>query len=284
MERTLAAGVPRMHFISGLPRSGSTLLAALLRQNPRFHAGMSSPLCDLFTGLLNGMAGEGHGFISTPRRERVLRGLFDGWWSEHAGRAAVFDTNRMWTARLPALVRLHPNVRLICMVRNVAWIMDSIERLVRGNALLPSRLFNDGERANVYSRVEALAARGRLVGASWSALKEAFYGADADHLLVIDYDYLAKAPGRVMELVYRFLGEEPFAHDFDQVEYDEPEFDATLTTPGLHRVGRQVRFTERSSILPPDLYARYDRMAFWTDTAPSQANLIAPRHPSAVAA
>jgi hypothetical protein len=27
-----------IHFISGLPRSGSTLLAALPRQNPRFHA------------------------------------------------------------------------------------------------------------------------------------------------------------------------------------------------------------------------------------------------------
>ncbi|MBU0835751.1 MAG: sulfotransferase, partial [Gammaproteobacteria bacterium] len=31
--------MPAYHFISGLPRSGSTLLAALLRQNPRFHAG-----------------------------------------------------------------------------------------------------------------------------------------------------------------------------------------------------------------------------------------------------
>lgn len=26
----------RYHFISGLPRSGSTLLAAILRQNPRY--------------------------------------------------------------------------------------------------------------------------------------------------------------------------------------------------------------------------------------------------------
>ncbi|MBD9680249.1 sulfotransferase, partial [Pseudomonas sp. PDM18] len=32
------------HFISGLPRSGSTLLSAILLQNPRFHAGMSSPV------------------------------------------------------------------------------------------------------------------------------------------------------------------------------------------------------------------------------------------------
>ncbi|MFB8797203.1 MAG: sulfotransferase [Microcoleus sp.] len=34
----------KAHFISGLPRSGSTLLAALLRQNPRFHAAMTSPV------------------------------------------------------------------------------------------------------------------------------------------------------------------------------------------------------------------------------------------------
>lgn len=32
------------HFISGLPRSGSTLLAAILRQNPRFLAATTSPV------------------------------------------------------------------------------------------------------------------------------------------------------------------------------------------------------------------------------------------------
>ena len=31
-----------LHLISSLPRSGPSLLAALLRQNPRFHAGMTS--------------------------------------------------------------------------------------------------------------------------------------------------------------------------------------------------------------------------------------------------
>ena len=36
------------HFISGLPRSGSTLLANLLAQNPRFHSTATS-------GILNGM-------------------------------------------------------------------------------------------------------------------------------------------------------------------------------------------------------------------------------------
>ena len=48
--------MPAIHFISGLPRSGSTLLAALLRQNPRFEAGMSGPLAGLFGALLSEMS------------------------------------------------------------------------------------------------------------------------------------------------------------------------------------------------------------------------------------
>lgn len=34
----------KAHFRSGLPRSGSTWLAALLRQNPHFNAAMTSPV------------------------------------------------------------------------------------------------------------------------------------------------------------------------------------------------------------------------------------------------
>jgi hypothetical protein len=43
------------HFISGLPRSGSTLLAAILRQNPAFHAAMTSPVGALYMALETAM-------------------------------------------------------------------------------------------------------------------------------------------------------------------------------------------------------------------------------------
>ncbi|MFB8794955.1 MAG: sulfotransferase [Microcoleus sp.] len=46
----------KAHFISGLPRSGSTLLAALLRQNPRFHAAMTSPVGGLVERMLSAMS------------------------------------------------------------------------------------------------------------------------------------------------------------------------------------------------------------------------------------
>ena len=70
----------------------------------------------------------------------------------------IFDTNRAWTAKLPALMRLFPDAKLICCVRDVAWVMDSLERQYRNNTFEHTRLFNNpAERATVYTRVEALA-------------------------------------------------------------------------------------------------------------------------------
>jgi sulfotransferase len=40
-----------IHFISGLPRARSTLLSAILRQNPAFHAAMTSPVGSLYMAL-----------------------------------------------------------------------------------------------------------------------------------------------------------------------------------------------------------------------------------------
>ena len=45
-----------IHFIAGLPRSGSTLLAGILRQNPRFQAGMTSPVGTMFMALQTAMS------------------------------------------------------------------------------------------------------------------------------------------------------------------------------------------------------------------------------------
>lgn len=269
-----AASSPKLHFISGLPRSGSTLLAGILRQNPRFHAAMTGPVGTLFGVMLNAMGAQNETalFLKEAQKRDLLRGLFDAYYRPQAAKAVIFDTNRAWTARLPALLDLYPDAKLLCCVRDVAWVMDSLERLVRKNAFEPSRLFGSPEeRATVFSRVEALAHRDRLVGFAWSALKEAYYGEHSKSLLLIEYDILCQRPRDTLALVYQFLGEPWFAHDFDQVEYAEPEFDAQLATPGLHTVKARVQFTPRRTVLPPDLFEKYAGLAFWRDPAGSAA-------------
>ncbi|HUB13354.1 MAG TPA: sulfotransferase [Acetobacteraceae bacterium] len=258
-----------IHFISGLPRSGSTLLAAILRQNPHFHAGMSSPVGSLVNAMLRQMSQDNETavFIDDDQRKAVLTAVFDAYYFREHPRKVVFDTNRLWCSKLPALAALFPQAKVICCVRHVPWILDSIERLVRRNKFEPSKIFNFEPGGTVYSRVEGLGSGSGMVGFAWNALREAFFGDDADRIMLLTYETLTNDPRRALSVVYEFIGEAPFGHDFENIEYDATEFDARLGTPGLHTVRPVVRPTDRRTILPPDLFRRMEQDSFWRDPA-----------------
>ena len=266
------------NFISGLPRSGSTLLSGILAQNPQFHAGMSSPVGSLINGVLEqiGAGSEFYNFFDDDKRKRICKAIFDSYYHDQQHRKVIFDTNRMWNARLHQLIELFDDFKVICCVRNPAWIMDSFEKIYRKNPFDYSRMFGAANRQTVYSRCESMI-NGGIVGSAWTALKEAFYGELSGKLLLVDYDLLAQHPRKTMELIYDFIGLPVFDHDFDNVVYSHDEFDHTLGVKGLHTVGSKVEFKPRRSILPPDLFQKYSEMAFWTDTSGSSASVIAPR-------
>lgn len=269
------------HFISGLPRSGSTLLAGLLRQNPEFHAAMSSPVAALMNSSLElmGANSEYYSMFDADKRREMCKSLFSTYYSEFEGKT-VFDTNRIWTARLHQLVDLFDDFRMICCVRNPAWIMDSFERIYRKNPFDYSRMFNAASRMTVYTRCESLMNAASTVGSAWTALKEAYYGEFSDRLLLVDYELLTQYPHRTMELISEFLGVGVYDYDFNQVEYDESEFDLRLGVKGLHQVKRKVEFKPRSTILPPDLFSKYQEMDFWQDTHGTEAHIVAQQRSS----
>lgn len=254
-----------IHFISGLPRSGSTLLASILRQNPRFHAGMTSPVGSMYMALETAMSrrNETAVFIEETQRRDVLKGLFANYYSDIHRQKLVFDTNRAWCTKLPALVQLFPAARVICCVRNVAWIMDSVERLVRRNAFELSGMFGFEAAGTVYTRIGRLASSDGMVGYALDALREAYFSEQASRLILMEYQALVRAPRATMQHLYTMLNEPLFEHDFDNVEYQADDFDNALGARGLHTVKRKVEWVERQSVLPPGLFDRYTHDMFW---------------------
>ena len=153
---------------------------------------------------------------------------------------------------------------MICCVRHVPWIMDSIERLIRENAFELSGIFGFESLNTVYTRVNRLATSDGLVGFALDALREAFWGEHANRLILVGYEALAKKPVDTLKQIYEFLGEKWFAHDFDNVEFEADDFDIALGTPNLHTVRRKVEWIERATLLPPELFNRFVNDAFWT--------------------
>ncbi|MEH2040228.1 hypothetical protein [Nostoc sp.] len=88
--------------MSGLPRSGSTLLGALLRQNPRFHASMTSPVGSLVNRMLEAMSEENEYsvFITREQKRALTLTIFSTYYQPEAKKEVIFDTNRLNTKGL----------------------------------------------------------------------------------------------------------------------------------------------------------------------------------------
>jgi sulfotransferase len=252
------------------------MLSGILLQNPRFHAGMTSPVHALVQAAIRTSSGFELSVSMTEEKcARLVRGIFNAYYDDAGAAEVIFDTNRFWTAEMPLLAKLMPDHKMIACVRNPAWIVDSVEQLVRRNPLRRSRIFNnDAETATVFTRSEAILRPDRLVGAALSALRQGYSGAEASRLLLVEYDILCQRPAETMRLIYQFLDEPWFEHDFDAVSYEAEAFDLKLNTPGLHSVRRKVTWEPRETILPPELFNHLAGQAFWRDGQRTKAHMI----------
>lgn len=273
-----------MNFISGLPRAGTSLLAAILRQNPRTHASFASPIGYAFASLQQGMGGqnEGHTMISDEQRAWMFEGLFTGFYGRMS-HDYVFDNNRRWCAFLPVLQRVFPASKIVVCLRPIPHVVDSIERLVRKNPMEVSALYGFDPNLTVYDRVRLLMQPGGLVGYALNAVRDAYYGPHRDRLVLVEYSELASHPRAVIKRLEEELHLVPFDYDFGAIEQlpGAGAFDAHLGLPGLHTLKAKVEYKPDNSILPPDIYGSLPA-PFWRDNVLRKAQHMPRRVPTTV--
>lgn len=109
------------YFISGLPRSGSTLLANILAQNPRFHATATSGIMDIMFGVRNVWNNliEFKASPDYPAEIRVLRGILESYFS-NITKPVIFDKSRGWLSELEMIEEvLGHKVKVLVPVRDI---------------------------------------------------------------------------------------------------------------------------------------------------------------------
>lgn len=247
-----------VHFISGLPRAGSTLLTALLAQNPSLVAhGRISPVAPMMIRLSGLMAeGEYATDFSSEQQKRLLRGVLEDYYHPQPGQI-ILDTSREWCTRLGLIARLYPEARIVCCVRDPVWILDSLECLIVRDPILSSRLVPMSQRGTQHDRLDHLLSREGVFGYAWRVLTEAFHGPFADRLILVDYQKLATEPNKVLRRLTHLLQLPEHRYDYANVSTRDAEaFDQAVGTPELHRVRPVVSYQPRTCILPPDVVAR----------------------------
>ena len=94
------------YFISGLPRSGSTLLSGILRQNPEFYADIASPVEAITGTSIDIISNSENNFnIAEEQRKNLICGIFEGYY-DHVDKPIIFDSSRSWTKKTNFLILL----------------------------------------------------------------------------------------------------------------------------------------------------------------------------------
>jgi sulfotransferase len=255
------------YFISGLPRSGSTLLSAILRQNPDFYADIASKLPTIVDSTIEIISNSNQGaIINEVWRKNIIYGIFNGYY-QNIDKPIVFDSGREWTSRTFLLKELFPYTKIICCVRDIISILNSFETIFSKSPLYKNKLLRYTN--DVYSRChELMNGETGIVRVPLFYLKEG-YAANPQIIHFIEYENLCKEPENTMRGVYEFLEKPYYSHDFENVEYSNESFDKTCNAKGLHTVRKKVEYNPLKIILPPEIVQKYSEMnmEFWRKDA-----------------
>ena len=119
-------------FLSGLPRSGSTLLGSIIGQNPDFHVTPTSPLLDLlcFTNQNFNLLDQKYTYDKDVVSANVYKGIIESFY-KHIDKKYILDKHRGHPRNLIPLKRfVTDEPKIICTVRPVSEIIASYIKLI----------------------------------------------------------------------------------------------------------------------------------------------------------
>jgi sulfotransferase len=260
----------KFYFISGLPRSGSTLLANLLLQNEKFHATSTSSLLDLILQLRDNWSSI-ESYKTNPEGQdkwKVIKAVIENY--HNTDRPIIFDKNRGWTNHIEFLEKiLGYEVRIICCVRNLEDVVSSFEKLFRENRSegeIHSE-FKNPKMKTLQGRCEVWVGDEGVIGRPYVNLKDAFDRGLESRLVLLPYEFFTHNPESAMESVYNFIGEPYFKHNFENIEQKIFENDIGYGWgENLHKIkeGKIVPAkSDARKILGDSLTELYSNKEFW---------------------
>ena len=264
-----------IYFLGGLPRSGNTLLSALLNQNPEIYVSPLSPLLETLLGVdkdlnFNEATLSANFEINTSS---ALKHYVQGFYS-NVSKPVVIDRNKGWGCKdsiLTACKYITETPKVIFTVRDIPSILASFLSLVGDNednfidkSLQQMQVRFYGKQKQNDLRCDWL--MNGQVGLGLANLTELLQMQVA--ICLVEYDDLIKDPQKELNDIYDFLQLPHFIHDINNVKKVEEENLASAGLPtNLHDVRSEVKKTAKDPklVLPLHSQNKYSGLEFWRD-------------------
>jgi sulfotransferase len=215
--------------LSGLPRTGSTLLSSILSQNPEIHAEGNSAVCQLMWDMQCSV--HESSILQLTVSNRIDTGIeliknIPNMYYKDVTASTVIDKCRSWTlpdnmAMLNKYFEHKPKV--LVLERPLVEIVRSFVALRQANNWqgdLEAELLDDWSEPIMRS----------YEGVKWAKAN------NKGEFLFVQYDDLLNNTKSTIDKIYEFCELESFEHDFNNIVNKHPEDDTIYGMLGQHDI------------------------------------------------
>ena len=259
-----------IHFIGGLPRSGSTLLTNVLLQNPKFNTTATSSLLEFMLQIRdNWMKLEGHKtYPDGQDKWGVIRAILQTY--HNTDKEIIFDKNRGWSSHIEFVEKVTGKpAKIIACVRNLEDICSSFEKLFRKNRADGEihGEFNNPQMKTIDGRVGVWTSDEGVIGRPYVSLLDTIQRGLGDRILFFPYEAWTTNPDLWFKRLYDFVGEDYFQHDFNNIDQTIRENDAGYGWgDDLHEIKKGKLLPAKSDagiIIGQNWYKKLHDTEFW---------------------
>lgn len=266
----------RVAFLSGLPRSGSTLLTALLSQRDDVYVSGLSVAADVISyAHLTLPQTEQHTAGETTQAASLLTHALDAMYADRP-EPLIIDKSRMWGSpyyRRVLTQEIGVPLRILAPVRPLAEVVASFVRMCRAapdnyidRAMVNDDFYPYWRKPIDDARTDWLLLPNGHLGGAMLSLHGAYQSETTDEYCVIQYARLCDNTGETLREIERFLNLEPFDYRLDEIA-GAPHNDAQVFgIPNMHHVRERIERIDPApeTILSPYAMARCELEDFWT--------------------
>ncbi len=246
-------------FLSGLPRSGSTLLGSILGQNSKITVTPTSPLLDLL--CLNNEAfsklNSNYTFNVESVSNDVYGAIIDSYYNQFKT-DIVFDKHRGWPRNIiPAKMFVSYNPKIICTVRPISEVITSYIKLIINNKQEDNFVDNTLRSKKLHITIEN---RAKVLWEEYISdpYQSTMHGIKnhPECLHLVNYDDLVQAPIETMKKIYDFIGLDEYKnYNFNNIDNVCAEIkDKAWGLDNLHNIRSKLG---KTSTNPKEILGEY---------------------------
>ena len=231
-------------YFSGLPRSGNTLLSAILNENLDIHSTGHSFLPDLLFSIKKTEYNSDR-FKNYPchnNLNNVYKNIIPNYYKDHNVKYVIERGDWITPYNINVLKQIVPNkIKIVILVRDILEIIKSYLKLCKNNPQFFYNIkYNSLDHTTLFTneietKADLIMANGEYINTMLYSIYQLRKNNLLKNFLLIDYNDLVDKPKITIDKIYNYYGVEPFKHSFKNFK-KQPKYDDLILGASMHTI------------------------------------------------